>query len=201
VKNIYFCAAVAIVSFSSSVLLTGTVSAQSSNVCVVDVATVFKNHSDFNTRLHALQTEAEQFKAYLQSEVIKLQTMAEQLKAKPVSAPDYNQLESTIAEANAKLMVEKNAKTREFVMREAKLHFETYVRTTNAVASICNQKNIRMVLQYSSIPMDLANPQSVMQRVNSEIVYHAPQKDITQDVISLMNQGGPRVGNTPTSNR
>ncbi len=197
-KSIFFSVVITLTFFFQNVI-----SAQVSNVCVIDVATVFKNHAGFNEKLQILKNETEQFAAYLQSKVIELQAMAERLKTLDVNSPGYAQLERELAQANASLQVERSEKTRKIQQREAQIHFETYVQTTQAVANLCSQRGIRLVLQYSAIPMSLENPESIMQRVNSDIVYHKPHKDITQDIIAMLNttSSDERMSTVPGVNR
>jgi len=42
------------------------------------------------------------------------------------------------------------------------------------------------VLRYSDQEMDLAQPGSVMNRVNSSVIYHDPSNDITQAIIGQL---------------
>lgn len=176
--------------------------AQSSS-CVVDIATVFKNYTSFNQELEKLKQEAQHYKTQLQTQATELQKMAEELKTLEVNSDAYRQLENRIAQMNASLEVNRRNKTREFVQREATLHFQTYVTATQIISQLCDERGISLVLQYSSIPMSVDNPETVMQRVNSDIVFHSSRKDITNDVIARMNQGvnENRVGNLPSNNR
>ncbi|HMO14865.1 MAG TPA: OmpH family outer membrane protein [Pirellulaceae bacterium] len=177
--------------------------AQANNVCVIDVATVFKNNDAFNTKLEALKKETEQFAQYLQNRVTELQTMQEQLRTMNVNSPDFAALERKLAQDNANLQIERNEKTRKIQQREAQIHFETYVQTTQAVAMVCNQKNIRLVLQYANHEMDLDNPESIMMKVNSDVVFHKPHKDITREVIAILNSPNfnDRSSAVPQTNR
>jgi len=175
--------------------------ASAQSVCVVDVASIFKSNQGFNQQLQALKSEAEQFKNYVQQKTAELQQLNEQLKTHDVDSPEYVQLESRIAQQNASLEVESRAKSREFVKREAKLHFETYLKTTNYIAQICDQRGTSLIVQFNSIPMDPSQPETVMQRVNSDIVYYAANRDITDDVVQLLNQSETRTSSRPNPQR
>ena len=51
-----------------------------------------------------------------------------------------------------------------------------------------------MVLRYSNQEMDLAKPGSVMQRVNSSVVYHNPNYDITQAIVGQLSVAAKDAG-------
>ena len=121
------------------------------SVCVVDVASVFSDYTAFNSELENLKQEAEQFKTQLQNQAMELQKMAEELRTLDVNSDAYRELESRIARINADLEVKRRNKTREFVQREANLHFQTYVAATQAVSNICDERGIALVLQYLTL--------------------------------------------------
>jgi Skp family chaperone for outer membrane proteins len=157
------------------------------NVAVVDVALVFKNHAQFNAQMAALKEEANALNQQLQSRAQQLAQWGEELKSKQPGSAEFQALETQLAQASANLEVDRRTKLRDLISREAKLHFDTYVEVTRQIAQVCEQQNLRLVLRYDSTPMTPDNPQSIMQRVNSEIVYCAPHRDITQQIIGRLN--------------
>ena len=70
--------------------------------------------------------------------------------------------------------------------REAMLHFETYQQVNALISQYCDDRGIQLVLRYNNQEMDLAQPGSVMQRVNSSVIYHDPNNDITQAIIGQL---------------
>ena len=102
------------------------------DICVVDIAEVFKNHNGFNQQLELLKQEAETFKFELQQRAQELQSKSEQLKTFEPGSPEYKHLESELAQSSANLEVDRRSKTREFVSREARMHFDTYVQVSRS---------------------------------------------------------------------
>jgi Skp family chaperone for outer membrane proteins len=172
-------------------------------VCVVDVARVFENHAGFNAELEKLKNEADEYKYSLQQRGAQLNTESEELNNFKEGSAEYNNLESRLAQASANLEVERRNKTREFVQREAKLHFDTYVQVTHAISEYCEQKGYRVALRFSRTEMDPDNPQSIMQRVQEYVVFHQPRIDITDEIIRSLPAAATQTGSRPveTENR
>lgn len=169
-------------------------------VALIDIGKVFKSHSSFNQQLEALKQEADQFKA--ESENVRRQLMirAEELNAYKAGSEKYRSLETELAQEAASMEVEQRNRLREMVTREAELHFATYQQVSAAIDSYCQQRGIQLILRFNSDPMDPAEPNSIMNKVNGSVVYHAAGKDITDDIIQRVRQAtdaAARPGATP----
>ncbi len=171
--------------------------AAQSGVCVIDVAEVFQNHPRFNQQLENLKQQAEQFKYDLQQRGSQLQARSEQLKNLEIGSPQYKQIETELAQASANMEVERRGKTREFIQAEARLHFETYVEVTRLIDSLCQQRGYQLALRFDSRATDAANPESIMQRVNEQVIFHSPQHDVTAEIIAMIEKQTPQVGSVP----
>ena len=169
------------------------------NVCVVDVAKVFENHSGFNAQLEQLKRQAEEYKFSLQQRGNELKARSEELNNYQVDSAEHKQLENQLAESAAKLEVERKNKTREFVEMEARMHFDTYVQVTQLVTEYCDRTGYRAAFRFNSTPIDANDANSIMQGVNEYIVYFKPQIDITNEIIRSVSGGGanPQLGNRP----
>ena len=175
-------------------------SAQNTDVCLVDIALIFKNDATFNQKMEQLKQEAERFRLELQSKAQRLQGMSEQLKNYAPDSAEYKQGESQLAQESANLEVQRRSTTRDFVQREATLHFDTYVAITKMIATYCEERGIRLVLQYNSAEMKADDPETIMQKVNSNVIFRAAHKDITPEIIQRMKAAAPQVGNQPNNN-
>ena len=169
-------------------------------VCVVDVAKVFESHPQFNAELETLKQQAEAYKLELQQSGEQLRAESEQLQNFEVGSPEYNALETKLATKSANLDVQRRNKTREFVQKEAKLHFDTYVQVTKAINDYCEQNGYRVALRFNNFEVDASNPQSIMQRVNEYVVFHQPRVDITQVIISSVGGAAIQTGNLENQN-
>lgn len=163
-------------------------------VCVVDVAEVFRNHGGFNQSIENLKQQAEQYKIQLQQQGEMLRSRSEQLKELEIGSPEYKQLESDLAQSSAQLEVERRTKTREFVQYEAQLHYDTYLQVTQVIASICEQRGYRLAMRIDGTAIDPSNPDSIMQHVNENVIFHSPMHNITQEVIQGIQAQAGRTG-------
>ena len=179
----------------------GSVSAQQ-QVCVVDIAEIFRNHTGFNQQIESLKQAAEQYKTDLERRGNELRARSEKLRDYQIGSAEYKQLEAELAQASANLDVERRAKTRDFVQFEAKLHFDTYVEVTRAIAETCEKRGYRLAIRYDGSKTDATRPEAIMQRVNENVIFHMPQYDITGEIVSSLAAAAPRTGAVePSSQR
>ena len=164
------------------------------NVCVVDIAKVFKSHKGFTDQMALLTQEAQTLQARLQETRNQLVKLNEQLVGLKAGSEEYKKLENQIAHASANFEIERRNNTRALMVREAKLHFDTYVEITQYVANYAQAQNIRMVLRHNSEEVDRSKPDSIMRRVNSNIVLMDDHRDITDAIISRLRTAQANTG-------
>lgn len=165
------------------ILGTATLTSAQSNVAIVDVGKVFKSHPTFPQKLEQLKGEAEQFQlnsVQLQQQMLE---KSENLTTLDPNSEEHKAYETKLAQELATLEVEQRNQMRALMVREAQLHFETYQQVKSVIDAYCESQSVRLVLRHSELELDIDNPNSVMAKVNSNIVYHAPGRDITNDVI------------------
>ena len=166
------------------------------NVALVDIGVIFKNHPDFATRLATLKTEAEQLQVGAQESQRLLMQKAEAIKQYKPGTPEFKAKETELAQESVKLEVEQKDVMRKLMQREAKLHYDTYVEVTNFIADYSERQGIQLVLRYNSIGMEKNNPNSIMQQVNGSVVYHQNQRDITQIIVQRLVQAKGTAANS-----
>ena len=158
-------------------------------VAIVDVGAIFKQHTYFAQQLDALKAKADGFKA----EAVKAQKALAQ-SAQALQAyidpehDDYRVKQTELAQKAAALQVEQNGLMQKLMEEEAMLHFKTYQQVNDLISQYCDAKGIQLVLRYSGQEMDLDQRGSVMQRVNSSVVYHDPANDITQAIVGQLSR-------------
>jgi len=164
------------------VLAPTTVQAQT-NVALVDIGKIFKSHPVFGQQLEGLRQDAEQFKAQTQQLKQALVQEAQGLQEYEPTSPEYKAEETRLAQKSAAKEVEQRNKMRDLMKMEAQLHFDTYNEIKAMIAEYAQKQGVRMVMRYNSQEIDPAVPASIMQKVNSSIVFHTNQKDITQEIV------------------
>lgn len=170
-------------------------SAQSggTNVAILDVGKVFKEHARFTQSMDIMKEDVKKFEGYLREENAKMKKMVDQLKEYAKTSNEYNDLEAKIAKRTSDLQVETQLKRREFMQREAKLYFNTYTELTNAVQQFAEKYGVQLVLRFSSEPIKEDDAKSILQGVNATVVYHS-KRDITNLIVEKLNGGRPKGG-------
>ena len=155
-------------------------------VAIVDVGAIFKQHTLFAGQLEALKAQADGFKAEALKAQQSLAQSAQALQFLRADSDDYRAKQTELAQKAAALQVEQNGLMQKLMEKEAMLHFETYQQVNALISQYCDDRGIQLVLRYNKQEMDLDNPGSVMQRVNSSVIYHDPGNDITQAIVGQL---------------
>ena len=189
------------VAFLSVVAFASTTFAQQS-VVLVDVGQVFKKHANFNAQMDNMKREVEIFQAQVQNKQAQIQKMAEAMNKLQPTDPQVKQYQTAIAQATANLQVENQLKGKEFMEREAQLYHSTYVDIVNRVAAYCKANNISLVLRYNSEPVKTEDRASILQYVNSNVVFER-QRNVTSAIIAQVSSQTAARSNGPqaTPNR
>ena len=157
-------------------------------VGIVDIGLIFKSHPEFSQELGALKQEAESFQQAAVQSQQQLVQKAEVLKQYKPGSAEFKNAETTLAQQSAAMEVEQRDKMRALMVKEAKLHFDTYTEVNEIIGQLCEAQGIQLVLRYNSQEMDMKNPTSVMQRVNGSVIYHNPGNDITELIVGRIRQ-------------
>ena len=186
--------AVSFASLAITALFSINAASAQTKVAIVDVGAIFKQHTSFAAALEALKNQADGFKA----EALKAQqSLAQRAKVLQTLLPDsddFRAKQTELAQKAAALQVEQNGVMQKLMEKEAMLHHETYQQVNELISKYCDARGIQLVLRYSNQEMDLAQPGSVMQRVNSSVIYHNPDYDITQAIVGQLSVAAKDAG-------
>lgn len=170
------------------------------NVVVLDVGKVFKEHARFKQSMEMMKKDVEAFEAYVRRQRDQITAMAEGLKNYNPGSPEYKDIEAKAAKSTSDVQVEMGLKRREFMEREAKLYFNTYTEVTNVVQRFADDNGIALVLRYNSEDINPDDRNSVLQGVNNNIVFQR-NRDITATIIDVINRRSPTPPPGPLTNR
>lgn len=162
-------------------------------VAVVDMGKIFRDHIAFKGQITALQKEVESFKLTIQADRVKIQTESEALAAIPKSSPNFRTKEAEIAKMAADMQLGHNMKNRDFMEKEAKVYYQTYVQILTTIQDFCRRSNVSLVVRFTGDQIDPNNRASVLAGVNNVVVFQN-RKDITGEIIKIIN-GGASVAN------
>jgi len=185
--NIMRCIAVSIASLAIAVLFSISSANAQTKVAIVDVGAIFKQHPLFAGQLETLKAQADGFKAQAVQAQQALAQSAQALQELKPDSDDFKAKQTALAKNAAAMQVEQNGLMQKLMEKEATLHFETYQQINALISQYCDDRGIQLVLRYNNQEMDLAKPGSVMQRVNSSVVYYDPSNDITQAIVGQLS--------------
>ncbi|MDP6442322.1 MAG: OmpH family outer membrane protein [Pirellulaceae bacterium] len=168
--------------------------AQGTNVAVLDIGLIFKNHQRFNQSMERIKAKIDAFEAQLKTSGKSLQTSSEKLKQFNPGTASYKAEEARIEKLASDLQLQKRLKTKEFLEEEARVYYQAYNEVLRVVSVFCEQHNIGLVIRYNSTQIDPTKRESVLQGVNRAVVFQ-DRLDITKDILAELNRGAPAPRN------
>jgi Skp family chaperone for outer membrane proteins len=168
-------------------LAIGAHSARAQAIAIIDIGKVFDSHSGFKKELETLRIEAESLQQSVNQQRQKLAGNHDSLALQFTPGSDeYRKQEKELAMSAASLDLDANTRMQELMTREANVHYHTYQEVNRYIAQYCEETGVRLVLRHSNIAMQPENPESIMQTVNAPIIYHLPERDITEIIVARM---------------
>ena len=167
---------------------------------VVDVSYIFKNYSQFKSTMEGMKTEMEAAESKLKTERDAIAAKEEQRNQFNTGAPEYKQMDEDIARLKAEFNLTAGRIRKDFLEREAKVYYQTYLEVSNAVKYYAQQHNIGLVLRFNGDQVDPNLREDVLRAINKPVV-HQNNIDITPDVLALLNRGGGPGGVAPAASR
>jgi len=159
---------------------------QSGIVAVLDVAKVFKQNRDFESRMQAIKATADQLKASIQQKQEAIKQEAAGLQQYEVGSPERNQMEAELVQKQAKLRTEAHQAEVDLLSKEARVYYETYQEMQTILSSLSTEYGISLVLRFDSETVDASNRGEVIKGVNRAVVYQQGL-DLTTLVIEKMS--------------
>jgi Skp family chaperone for outer membrane proteins len=175
--------------------------AEKHGVAVVDVSYIFKEHKRFRSTMEAMKKEMEGIETDLKADRERIaQTEAERNKYNAGSA-EYKKLDEDVARGMADFNVKMTRLRKDFLEREAKTYYQTYLEVAEAVGYYAKRHNIGLVIKFNGEPVDPNKREDVLREINKPVLFQ-DSIDITPDVLALLNRdqvGTPQVGGRPPS--
>lgn len=157
------------------------------NIAMVDIEYIFKNHLRFKQEMSVLRSEASAVEQWAQREQETIKSLAEQLKDHQPGTATYNQLDDALVKRQKDFEAEIIKKRKDFLLREAKLHYATYQEIVNEIQYLAAANGIAVVLRFNGHQVDANSPDDILRYINQLIVYQAPELDLTPLVLQRLN--------------
>lgn len=168
-------------------------------IALLDVTYIFKNHARFKSMMEEMKADVQRAENQVKTERDNLAKAAEDLQATyRKGTPEYKNAEEALANRQAKLTVDVNRQKNEFLQREAKIYNTVYQEVWQATDYYCKQNGIDMVVRFNGDPVDVERPDSVLARINQQVVWYQGRVDITPAILRDLNRP-PAVNPGPAS--
>jgi Skp family chaperone for outer membrane proteins len=154
-------------------------------VAVVDVSYIFKSYPKFTQQINVLKEEMKTADADLKTIVDRLTAKEQQRDTLKPGSPEFKQLDEELAREKADFSIKQGTVRRDFLEREARVYYSTYMEVANAIKFVAQQNNIGMVLRFNGDPIDPQQREDVMRAIMQPIV-HQNSIDITPDVLLVL---------------
>jgi Skp family chaperone for outer membrane proteins len=158
-------------------------------VAVIDISYIFKKHDRFRATMDAMKKEMEATEADLKAERDKIAQKEEQRNTYNAGSPEYKQMDEQLARDMSEFNLKMTKIRKEFLEREAKVYYQTYVEVSQAVGVYAQHHDIGLVIRFNGEPVDPNKREDVLREINKPVVFQN-QVDITPDVLALINSTG-----------
>lgn len=158
-------------------------------IAVVDVSYIFKNYARFKGAMEGMKGEMEAAESQLKSERDAIAGKEQQRNQYNAGSPEYKQMDEEIARLKAEFNLKAGKIRNDFLEREAKVYYQTYIEVSNAVEYYGQQHNIGVVFRFNGDQVDPNIREDILRAINKPVVYQN-NVDITPDVLALLNRGG-----------
>jgi Skp family chaperone for outer membrane proteins len=170
------------------------------NIAVVDISYIFKKHDRFRSTMEQMKKEMEAIEAELKGDREKIAQQEQARNQFNQGSAEYKKAEEDIARQMADFNLKMGKLRKEFLEREAKVYFQTYLEVVDVVKYYAKRQGIGLVLRFNGEPVDPNRRDDVLREINKPVVVQ-DQIDITPDVLMLLNRdpsGGQAAAPTGT---
>ena len=156
-------------------------------VAVVDISYIFKKHERFRAAMESMKKEMETIEAELKADRDKIAQTEQQRNTFNVGTAEHKKLDEDVARMMADFNLKMGRLRKDFLEREAKVYYQTYLEVVDAVNTYAKRQNIGLVLRFNGEPVDPNRREDVLREINKPVVVQ-DQIDITPDVLMLLNR-------------
>jgi len=163
------------------------VNATKHGVAVVDISYIFKKHDRFRATMEQMKKEMETIEEELKADRDKIAQTEQQRDTYNVGSREYKDKDDEAARMKADFNLKMTRLRKEFLEREAKVYYQTYLEVSDVVSDYAKRHDIGLVIRFNGDPTDPNRREEVLREINKPVVFQN-QIDITPDVLTLLNR-------------
>jgi len=156
-------------------------------IAVVDISAIFKRHNRFKATMENMKKEMEAIETELKADREKVAQTEQQRNTFNAGTAEYKKLDEDVARMMAEFQLKMGRQRKEFMEREAKVYYQTYLEVVDAVNYYAKRQNIGLVLRFNGEAIDPNRRDEVLREINKPVVVQ-DSIDITGDVLVLLNR-------------
>ena len=160
------------------------------NIAVVDISYIFKNHVRFKSTMESMKKEMEGIETELKTDREKIAQQEQERNRFNAGSPEFKQLDEQVARKMADFNLKMGKLRKDFLEREAKVYYQTYLEVVDAVTQYAQRQQIGLVLRFNGEPVDPSRREEVLREINKPIVVQ-DRIDITPDITMIVNRSAP----------
>jgi Skp family chaperone for outer membrane proteins len=171
-------------------------------MAVLDVSAIFKASVRFKAWMEEMKAEVQRAEVLIREERDRIGKLEERLQQFTKGTQDYKDMEEDITKKKADLTVKVQIQGKQFEQRQAKIYYSVYQEILQATDYFCRQHSIDMVFQFKCDAVDPEQAQSVIPFINKQVVWYAPDLDITKFILAEVNRTAinpPRAAERPAT--
>jgi outer membrane protein len=156
---------------------------------LIDMAHIFKNYKKFNTLRDELKVEIEGSDKQAREMAETIKSTQEQMKRYNEGTPEFAEHEKKLAQLTSEFETFRKVQQREFLRKESGIYKTVYLEASDAVEKYAQYYGYTLIIRFNREGLDSADdPQTVIQRMNRQVVYHTPEDDITDKILGYLNR-------------
>lgn len=154
----------------------------------IDMERVFKEYKRFKVTTEQFKADATAKQGELTKIMSTMRQLASELEGLQPGGNDYKAKEAEMTRLKVELEAQREQAQTEFARREAEALAEIYKEVQAMTAAVARANKFTYVVKVSSEPVTGNDPNSVMAAMARSIVYYEPNMDITNHVVTWLNQ-------------
>lgn len=164
--------------------------AAGNRMAVIDIGHIFDNHPSYKARIAGIDEEMKRAEEQINARREGLLKEIEVLRNLVENSADYKAKEEEIAKEESRLKLEFGRREKGFAEQKAQVVYDIYNQLQQVVSAFAEHNGIDLVIRYSrkQKEMDPKRPQSVIEGINREVVFHRATIDMTDSVLDYIKQ-------------
>lgn len=160
-------------------------------IAVVNLDKVFNGYKKHAERLQPIREGAKELDEAVQIRQVEMETTANQLRKAMPGSPDQLRLQQQLIKLQNDLRIFLETERQKLQKREVSALIATQKDVDDQIKKTSKERGFKLVLRRYPLPEENQPLQEVVKNLNRDVVYHEEGLDITDEVLSALNETKP----------